>query len=146
MFKEGDCVWLNFKNISTPRPSKKLAWLHAKYRVLKIISPQVIELDVLIGIHPRFHVDLLKRAANNPLPSQKQDVNQPGPINTTGLMKDQEFKVERILKAENVRRGRGKRRMVLVKWYGQKEPTWEPRSEMQETVTLDKFEKKIWYR
>ncbi|KAI0997599.1 hypothetical protein K3495_g10589 [Podosphaera aphanis] len=83
LFQVGDFAWLNLKNIPTPRPSKKFAWLHAKYRVVKIISPHVVELDVPIGIHPRFHVDLLKRAADNPLPSQKQDDSQPPPINTS---------------------------------------------------------------
>ena len=123
MFKEGDCVWLNLKNISTPRPSKKLAWLHAKYRVLKIISPHVIELDV-------------------PIASQQQDDNQPGLVDTTVPGKDQEFKVEQILKAENLHCGRGKWRMVLVKWKEQLEPTWEPRSEFEDTAALDNFERK----
>ncbi|KAI1000740.1 hypothetical protein K3495_g7457 [Podosphaera aphanis] len=70
-FKEGDRVWLNLKNVETPRLSKKLAWLHNKYRVVKVISSHVVELDVPTGIHPRFNADLLKRAAEDPLPSQK---------------------------------------------------------------------------
>ena len=52
IFKEGDRVWLNLKNVTTPRPSKEFAWLHAKYKVTKIISPHVVELDIPIGIHP----------------------------------------------------------------------------------------------
>ena len=59
-FKVGDRVWLNLKNISTLRSSKKFAWLHAKYKVTKIISRHVVELDIPSGIHPRFDVDLLK--------------------------------------------------------------------------------------
>ncbi|KAI1002886.1 hypothetical protein K3495_g5321 [Podosphaera aphanis] len=72
VFKLGDCVWLNLKNIATPRPSRKPSWLHAKYEVVKITSPHVIQLDVPIGVHPRFHVDMLKRAADDLLPSQIQ--------------------------------------------------------------------------
>ena len=140
IFKEGDLVWLNLRNVATPRPSKKLAWLHSKYRVLKIISPHVVELDIPSGIHPRFHVDMLKRAATDPLPSQTQDDFQPSPVNPNAPREQQEFIVERILRAQKRRRGRGLRKMVLVKWQGQKEPTWEPRSQMEQTVALDKFE------
>ena len=31
VFRVGDIVWLNLKNISIPQASKKLAWLNAKY-------------------------------------------------------------------------------------------------------------------
>lgn len=128
--------------MATPQPSKKLSWLHSKYRVVKVISPHVVELDIPSGIHPRFHVDMLKRAANDPLPSQVQDDSQPDPIDTTVPREQQEFLVEKILRAKKQRRGRGFQRMVLVKWYGQKELSWEPHSEMQEMVALDEFEKK----
>lgn len=121
-FKEGDRVWLNLKNVATPRASKKLAWLHSKYKVTKIISPHVVELDIPSGIHPRFNVDMLKRAATDPLPSQVQDDSQPDPIDVTVPREQQEFVVERILRAQKQRRGRGFQRMVLVKWLGQKEP------------------------
>ena len=61
VLKVGDAVWLNLKNISTPQASKKLSWLNAKYRVRKVVSSHVVELDVPIGIFPRFHIDLLRR-------------------------------------------------------------------------------------
>ncbi|CAJ2661542.1 unnamed protein product [Trifolium pratense] len=81
-------------------------------------------------------------AANDPLPSQKQDDYQPEPINVTAPRQEQEFTIERILRAENRRRGRGYKKMLLVKWQGQKEPTWEPRSEFEDTIALDDFEQK----
>ena len=79
-FYVGDKVWLNLKNIQTPRPKKKLAWVNAKYKITKIISPHVVELDVPSKIWPRFHVDLVRRASEDPLPSQSSDDSQPSPI------------------------------------------------------------------
>ena len=78
-YKEGDKVWLNLKNISTDRPSKKLDWVHAKYTVTKTFldSPYFYELNTPKGIHSKFHTSLLRPAANNPLPSQQVDDAQP---------------------------------------------------------------------
>ncbi|KAI1001171.1 hypothetical protein K3495_g7034 [Podosphaera aphanis] len=80
MFRKGDKVWLNFKNVSTPQPKKKLAWICAKYTITKVISPLVVELDVPSGIHSRFHVQFLRQAGNDPLPSQIVYDAQPPPV------------------------------------------------------------------
>jgi len=69
IYKEGDWVYLNLKNVKTSRPSKKLDWLHAKYRVLQQINSHSYKLDVPGRIHPVFHVDLLRPAPEDPLPS-----------------------------------------------------------------------------
>jgi hypothetical protein len=140
VFKVGDAVWLNLKNISTPQASKKLSWLNAKYRVQKVVSPHVVELDVPTGIFPRFHVDLLKRASEDPLPSQVVEDAQPPPLIPATEDREAEHEVERILRAENKKRGRGTRREVLVKWTGYTACTWEPRVNFEDTVALDKFE------
>src|SRR5437762_3252591 len=71
--REGDQVWLNLRNVKTERPNKKLDWIHAKYTVKRVVSSHTVELDVPTGIHPRFHVDLLRPTANDPLPSQEVD-------------------------------------------------------------------------
>ncbi|KAI0991013.1 hypothetical protein K3495_g17174, partial [Podosphaera aphanis] len=143
LFHVGDKVWLSLKNIQTPQPKKKLAWVNAKYSVTKIISPHVVELDVPSKIWPRFHVELLRKASEDPLPTQRQDDFQPPPklvMNKTGATYEHE--VQRILKAEKFRQGRGWVRRVLVKWKGFAEPNWEDRSNLEETEALDRFEAK----
>lgn len=146
-FCKGDKVWLNLKNIQTPQPKKKLAWVSAKYTVTKVISPHVMELDVPSGIHPRFHVQLLRRAGEDPLPSQTVDDLQPPPIlpenvNSSKNIVEPEQYVERILRAERFRRGRKWVRRVLVKWRGFIEPNWEDRDNLENNVALDEFESK----
>ena len=54
---------------------------------------------------------------------------------------EEEWFVEAILCAKWQKRGRGKRRLALVKWQGFAEPTWEPVEEFKETLALDEFEK-----
>ena len=142
-FKVNDRVWLNLKNINTPQLSKKLSWVNAKYRVTKVVSPHVVELDVPSGIFPKFHTDLLKRSAEDYLPSQKRDDAQPPPAIAQTPNQEAEYHVERILRAENRRRGRGFRREVLVKWKGYHEPNWEPRRELEDNAALDEFESRF---
>ncbi|KAI0999184.1 hypothetical protein K3495_g9011 [Podosphaera aphanis] len=128
----GDKVWLNLKNVSTPQIKKKFSWMNAKYKVTKIVAPDVYELDVPSGIHPRFFVDLLRRDPDDPLPSQLNDDTQPPPL-LDG--KHPLFAVEKILRAEKFR---GKR-FVCVKWKGYKEPTWEPRENLILTDAFKQF-------
>ncbi|KAI0995708.1 hypothetical protein K3495_g12472 [Podosphaera aphanis] len=143
-YQVGDKVWLSLKNIQTPQTKKKLAWINAKYTVTKVISPHVVELDVPTKVWPRFHVELLRKANEDPLPSQQQDDKQPPPvIDQADPQAEPEQEVERILRAENFRRGQGFVRRVLVKWVGFAEPTWEDRSELEDNVALDQFESKF---
>ncbi|KAI0992229.1 hypothetical protein K3495_g15957, partial [Podosphaera aphanis] len=143
-YQVGDKVWLSLKNIQTPQAKKKLAWINAKYSVTKVISPHVVELDVPTKVWPRFHVELLRKANEDPLPSQQQDDKQPPPIvNQADPQAEPEQEVEKILRSEKFRRGRGYIRRVLVKWKGFAEPTWEDRSELEDNVALDHFESKF---
>ena len=119
----GDHVWLNLRNVTTPQLKKKLSWTQAKYKITKVVAPDVYELDVPSDIHNRFFVDLLRRDPGDPLPSQVTDDAQPPPM-VDG--EDPMWAVERILRA-----GRWKnRRGMLVKWVGYKEPTWTWRANL----------------
>ena len=137
VYSPGDSVWLDLRNVKTDRPSKKLDWLHAKYHVRRVISSHAVELDVPQGIHPVFHVDLLRPVATDPLPSQQVDDVQPPAIQVEG---SNEWEVEAILCAKWKKIGRGRRRVVFVQWKGYAQPTWEPLAEFENTQALDDFE------
>lgn len=141
-YRVGDKVWLNLKNIKTDRPSKKLDWLHAKYKVTKVIGSHTYELDVPRQVHNRFHTTLLRPASNDPLPSQQQTDQQP-PTVIQGDPGESEWAVESILQARWKKIGRGRTRQVLVKWLGYREPTWEPLEAFKDTEALDVFETKF---
>ena len=98
VYKKGNWVYLDLYNVKTARASKKLDWLHAKYRVLRQVNSHAYELDVEGRVHPVFHVDLLRPEASDPLPSQKTDNVRQGPI----IMDDHEkYHIEEILDVQN---------------------------------------------
>lgn len=140
-FRVGDYVWLSLRNIKTNRPCKKLDWVMAKYKVLEVPTPLTVKLDVPRGLHPIFHVDLVQRAADDPLPSQRLADERPPPelVMTDADDDLAEYQVEEILAAKNAP-GRGSNRNVLVKWKGYVQPTWEPLESMVHTEALDRFE------
>ncbi|KAM4055916.1 integrase core domain-containing protein [Hirsutella rhossiliensis] len=123
-FEVGDKVWLSMANYRSPRPCKKLDWLHHKYTVTKVISSHVVELDVRGSIYPRFHVD-------DAQPPPVQDESG------TDL-----WDVDEILCARWKKRGRGEFRQALVRWTGYAEPTWEPVEWLQGTIAMKAFEDK----
>ena len=69
-FRPGDRVWLKLKHIKTMRPIKKLDWITLPYRVLACIGTHAVQFDTPQGIHLVFHVSLVKKAAEDPFPSQ----------------------------------------------------------------------------
>ncbi|KAJ5472084.1 hypothetical protein N7539_008653 [Penicillium diatomitis] len=137
VYKKDDWVWLNLRNVRTQRPSKKLDWLHARYRVLDVLSPFTVRLDVPTGIHPVFHIELVRPAATDPFPSQIIDDTQPLPPLIDG---EEEYEVERILAVRRRKIGREYRDEALVKWTGWVEPTWQRLDLVQNCAALDAFE------
>jgi len=141
-YQVGDKVYLSLRNIRTDKPSKKLNARAAKFTVLEVISPSAYRLNTPPGIHNVFNVDLLRPAANDPLPSQVVDDPQPPAI----LVDDtEEWLVESIL-GERQRKlpGRGSRTRLeySVKWVGYAVPTWEPALALEDTEALDVYLKR----
>ncbi|KAI0999784.1 hypothetical protein K3495_g8416 [Podosphaera aphanis] len=137
-FQVGDKIWLDLRHIKTPQLSKRLAWQHHKYEVTAIPDALTVELNVPGNIHNRFHIELVKRAGNDPFPSQVCDDAQNPPI--TDDLEEPEYEVESILRARTVRRGRGSYRQALVKWVGWADPTWEPVINLKYTAALNTYE------
>ncbi|OKP10450.1 hypothetical protein PENSUB_4119, partial [Penicillium subrubescens] len=137
VYKKDDWVWLNLRNVRTQRPSKKLDWLHARYRVVDVPSPFTVRLNVPTGIHPVFHIELVRPAATDPFPSQLVDDSQPPPLLVDG---EEEYDVEQILAVRRRKIGRGYRDEALVKWRGWAEQTWQTLDSVQDCSALDAFE------
>ena len=142
-FRSGDRMWLKLKHVKTTWPIKKLDWIALPYRVLACIGTHVVQLDTPPGIHPVFHVSLVKKAAQDPLPFQLTIDNEPGMIfdtpkdpSSVAINSDGEYTIERILRHR--RQGHGWR--LLVEWLGP-EPAWEPLQQLQETTALDAYER-----
>jgi hypothetical protein len=89
------------------------------------------------GVHNKFHVSLLRPAADDELPSQIRDDQQPTANQSDG---DELYDVDEILCCRNRRIGRGYRREALVKWTGFAEPTWNHLENLQNTLALEAFE------
>ena len=131
-------MFLNLRNVKTTRPSKKLDWLHGKYQVVRQVNSHSYQLEVPGKIHPVFHVDLLRHAPNDPLPSQKIGDTQPGPILADG---EEVWLVKRILDKRTTKQGRKGFKQARVKWVDYTEPTWEPVSNVLKTDAWKKWTK-----
>lgn len=120
----GDLVWLNAKNITTRRPSKKLDHKRlGPFPVTHKVSSHAFRLGLPEGmrfLHPVFHISLLEPHHTNTIPNRIQPPPLPVEVDD-----HTEYEVANILDSRRRRR----RLEYLVQWRGYENTaesaTWE---------------------
>src|ERR1041385_2934545 len=135
--QNGDLVWLDARNISTGRPSRKLDNPRmGPFPIEAKISGHAYRLKLprRIGIHPVQPVGLLEPAASDPLPGQR-----PAPPPPIEGPDGPEYFVDEILDS---RRSRFGNLSYLVRWIGYAEETWERAEGLAETEAAERFHRR----
>ena len=135
VYKVGDSVCLSTQNISTTRPTKKLAERRlGPFKIIQVVSPLAVKLDLPYArrhIHPVFHVSLLEPA----YPDKIKGRTQPPPPPVV-IEDDLEYEVEEILDS----RWNNRRLEYLVQWTGYgadpEGQTWEPAELLENSSEL----------
>ncbi len=113
VYKVGDMVFLNSRNITTSRPSKKLDdKMLGPFKILAEVGHAYrLKLPSTMKIHPEFAPNLLRLDPEDALEGQRNE--PPGPI----VVEDEdEWEVKDILDSRHY--GRGKRLQYRVNWKG----------------------------
>jgi hypothetical protein len=142
-YKVGDRVFVNTKNWSITRPSRKLAnkW-EGPWAITRIVgSGHAFELDlphnmIRRGIYPVFHPDMLRDIKDAPLPYQDPRVAQPVHIAQDNGTQLEEWLVDGVLDF----RKQQKTWEYLIKWMNSLDTTWEPAAEW-----LDCYETRLFH-
>ncbi|KAI0992133.1 hypothetical protein K3495_g16053, partial [Podosphaera aphanis] len=95
-FKPGDFVWLNYQNVKTLRPCRKLDFKKGgPFKILEAVGNYAFKLELpqSARIHPVFHVSLLSPVATDPLPGQ---TSGPPPV-LDAKDDDPEYEIEKII-------------------------------------------------
>jgi transposase InsO family protein len=129
IIKEEDMVWLDARNLTTERPSKKLSnKFEGPFRVVRTIGTHACQLEIPDnwGHHDVFGNYLLRLAATDPLPGQAP----PPPFPVISTEGEEEFEVAAII---NSRMHRG-RLEFLVQWVGYDRPTYQPFEDVKDAT------------
>jgi hypothetical protein len=130
-FKVGDKVWIEGKDITTDRPTKKLEDRRlGPYEVLEKVGAAAYKLRLPETdlSHPVFNESLLTPYVEPPVGRREE---RPAPQIVSGY---EEYEVEEILKHR--KRGRGFQYLVKWKNYPMGERTWEPRRHLTHAKKL----------
>ena len=134
VFRKGDQVWLDGRNIKTYHPTAKLApKRHGPFPIQQVLS--AIDYQLIIPehwkIHDVFHVDLLT-------PYRETEFHGPNyaqpPPDLVG--EEEQYEVEQVLDERNY--GRWKKKQYLVKWkgYPDSDNQWLDAKEMENAQEL----------
>jgi len=110
-YEVGSKMFLNERNIVTARPFKKLDdKMLGPFTNLGLVgSSYKLELSESMRVHDVFHPDLLRSAADDPLPGQKNE-----PSGSIVVNDEDEWEIDDILDSRRYRR----RLQYRVKWNG----------------------------
>jgi len=99
-FQEGDEVWLNIKNFRLPKglSHKFLGPYVGPFKVLgnKLSDTYKLELPENLGVHPTFHVFLLKLVSRDASRPNREHNSRPSP---DLVHNELEFEMEVVLKS-----------------------------------------------
>ena len=103
VYKVGDKVFLLTKNIRTEKASKKLDNKNiSPFKIKKLVGLSYqLKLPYIMKIHDVFHPNLLRKAADDPLPGQWNIPPPPTVVNDK-----KEWEVDDILDAKHGRGGK----------------------------------------
>src|SRR5436853_2932882 len=138
IFRPGDRVWLDARNIKTRRPTKKLDHRRlGPYEVIESVGPSAahLRLPSTRHLHPVFHVSLLEHAADDPFPGQV-----PPPAPPVLVDGEEEWEVEDILDS----RLHYRQLQYLVRWVGYDAPTWQTPSDLAHSSDLVREFHRLW--
>lgn len=138
IFKIGDMVFLNRKNITTARPTLKLDQrMLGPFKIIgSTSSPLAFKLDLppsMSGIHPVFHVKLLEPVRPGHI-GQQQD--PPPRIETKG---EQVYIIDKILDSRISDSDHGYDYLVHWRDFSSDEDSWEPWEQVWETSAYKAF-------
>ena len=139
LFKVGDMVWLDARNIKTKKPSKKLGPKRlGPYMIIDIIGKRAYKLKLPSGsrIHPVFNVALLEPF--HMTKTQEQEEPNVEEVLQSQYEEETEWEVENLVNSRTL----NERLEYLVKWkgYDDSENTWEPAGNLQHlTAKIRRF-------
>ena len=115
VFKVGDKVWLDSRNIKTTRPSKKFddKWF-GPFPITKVISDNVYRLKLTQAfkrVHPVFNITLLRKVHPDEIQERPKPTHPEPEIDEEG---EEAYEVEEILDSRLYR----KKLEYLIKWKG----------------------------
>jgi hypothetical protein len=142
-YRAGDEVYLDTRNITTNRPTKKFDSRFIECKIKKVLDSHSYQLELPFEhglMHDTFHPSLLKPKANNPLPGQ---TNPPPPPITIDESGEKLWAVEAILDSE-LHKSFGFRYLVLWRGYDPEDQTWEPlRNVVNARASILEFERRF---